>query len=383
MISTPRTAPVTKFVARLADGRELIYFDETPHPDRVLTDPRELAPVVSGSQVRYDALLGEWVGIAGHRQSRTYHPPADACPLCPSSATNQSEIPSPSYDVVVFENRFPSFAGPGDLALATDPADGLFQSRPGAGRCEVVSFTADHHALLSLLPPSRMRTVIEAWADRTATLSGQDGVAQVFCFENRGAEIGVTLAHPHGQIYGYPFATPKTAAAIRSARQYRNRTGGNLFGDLLAAELADGSRIVAQNEHWVAFVPFAARWPVEVHLYPRIQVRDLTELGDAERDALATLYLDVIRRMEGLFDDSLPAITGVHQAPVRAQPQDYWLHLEVLTIRRAEGKIKYLAGSESAMGAFVNDITPEIAAQRLRDVPVSRVERPAAKARFR
>jgi UDPglucose--hexose-1-phosphate uridylyltransferase len=274
--------------------------------------------------------------------------------------------------VVVFENRFPSFAGSGDVATVTDPAAGLFQTRPGTGRCEVVCFTSDHHALLSVMTPRRLRTVIEAWADRTAALSAQDGVEQVFCFENRGVEIGVTLAHPHGQIYGYPFATPKTAAAIRSARQYRDRTGGNLFGDLLAGEIADGSRIVAQNEPWVAFVPFAARWPVEVHLYPRVQVRDLTELGDRERDALATLYLDVIRRMEGLFEDSLPAITGVHQAPVHADPQDYWLHLEVLTIRRAEGKIKYLAGSESAMGAFVNDITPEVAAQRLRDVAAPR-----------
>lgn len=368
MTSTPRTAAVTKSVARMADGRELIYFDETAHPDRVLLDPRDLPEVVPGSQVRYDALLGEWVGIAGHRQTRTYHPPANACPLCPSTTTNQSEIPSPSYDVVVFENRFPSFAGTGEIATVTDPAAGLFQTRPGNGRCEVVCFTSDHDSLLSVMPPQRLRTVIEAWADRTAALSAQDGVEQVFCFENRGVEIGVTLAHPHGQIYGYPFATPKTAAAIRSARQYRERTGGNLFGDLLAGEISDGARIVAQNEHWVAFVPFAARWPVEVHLYPRVQVRDLTELGDAERDALATLYLEVIRRMEGLFEDSLPAITGVHQAPVHADPQDYWLHLEVLTIRRAEGKIKYLAGSESAMGAFVNDITPEIAAQRLRDV---------------
>jgi UDPglucose--hexose-1-phosphate uridylyltransferase len=366
--TTPRTAAVTKSVARMADGRELIYFDETPHEDRVPDDPRDLPEVIPGSQVRYDALLGEWVGIAGHRQTRTYHPPANACPLCPSSASNQSEIPSPSYDVVVFENRFPSFAGGGDVAAVTDPAHSLFQTRPGTGRCEVVCFTSDHHALLSVMPPRRLRTVIEAWADRTAALSAQDGVEQVFCFENRGVEIGVTLAHPHGQIYGYPFATPKTTAAIRSAQQYRARTGGNLFGDLLAGEIADGSRIVAQNEHWVAFVPFAARWPVEVHLYPRVQVRDLTELGDAERDALAVLYLEVIRRMEGLFEDSLPAITGVHQAPVHADARDYWLHLEVLTIRRAEGKIKYLAGSESAMGAFVNDITPEIAAQRLRDV---------------
>jgi UDPglucose--hexose-1-phosphate uridylyltransferase len=366
--STPRTGSVTRSVASMADGRELIYFDETHHDDRVLTDPRDLPAVIPGSQVRYDALLGEWVGIAGHRQTRTYHPPANACPLCPSTASNQSEIPSPSYDVVVFENRFPSFAGTGEIAAVNDPADWLFHTQPGNGRCEVVCFTSDHNTLLSALPPRRLRTVIDAWADRTAVLQAQDGVEQVFCFENRGVEIGVTLAHPHGQIYGYPFATPKTAAAIRSAQVYRDRTGGNLFGDLLAGEVADGSRIVAQNEQWVAFVPFAARWPVEVHLYPRIQVRDLSELDDAGRDALAALYLEVMRRMEGMFADSLPAITGVHQAPVHADTRDYWLHLEVLTIRRAEGKIKYLAGSESAMGAFVNDITPEIAAQRLRDV---------------
>jgi UDPglucose--hexose-1-phosphate uridylyltransferase len=351
----------------MADGRELIYFDEQPRQSRPLDDSRDLPAVVAASHVRYDALMGEWVGIAGHRQTRTYHPPADACPLCPSSPTNASEIPSSTYDVVVFENRFPSFAGAGDPASAADPGDWLFKSQPGHGRCEVVCFTSDHNAMLSALPARRMRTVIEAWADRTAALSTQEGVEQVFCFENRGVEIGVTLAHPHGQIYGYPFATPKTAAAIRSAQAYRTRTGGSLFGDILAGEIADGSRIVGQNDHWVAFVPFAARWPIEVHLYPRIQVRDLTELGDSERDALAALYLDVINRMENLFTDSLPAITGVHQAPVHAADEDYWLHLEVLSIRRAEGKIKYLAGSESAMGAFVNDVTPEVAAERLRE----------------
>ena len=357
------TGPITRIPTRMADGRELIYFDEKPSPSRVLVDPRDLDPVVPGSQVRFDALTGEWVGIAGHRQTRIYHPPANACPLCPSTPTNQSEIPSPDYDVVVFENRFPSFAGAGDIA-----ADGgLFDSRPGNGRCEVVCFTSDHNTTLSCLPVGRMRTVIEAWADRTAALSALPGVEQVFCFENRGVEIGVTLAHPHGQIYGYPFATPKTTAAIRNAKAYRARTGGNLFGDMLAGEQADGSRMVAENEHWLAFVPFAARWPVEVHLYPRRQVRDLTELGGAERGTLAELYLDVIRGMEGVFDDTLPAITGVHQAPVHADREDYWLHLEVFSIRRDVGKLKFLAGSESAMGAFVNDISPEVAAARLRE----------------
>ena len=369
MTSTAPQAPtgvVTRTVTTMADGRQLIYFDETPDAARVLTDERDLPSVIPGSQVRYDALLGEWVGIAGHRQTRTYHPPANACPLCPSTPSNLSEIPSPAYDVVVFENRFPSFAGIGDTASG----GGLFDSRPGNGRCEVVCFTSDHNAILSELPVSRIRTVIEAWADRTAALSAQPGVEQVFCFENRGVEIGVTLAHPHGQIYGYPFVPPKTAAAVRSAQAYRRDSGSDLFADLLAGELKDGSRIVAQNDTWLAFVPFAARWPVEVHLYPRRRVRDLPGLDDHERNDLAELYLEVMRRMEGMFDDTLPAITGVHQTPVDTADNDFWLHLEVFTIRREVGKIKYLAGSESAMGAFVNDITPEVAAERLRDVEI-------------
>ncbi len=352
--------------ARLADGREIIYFDETPDAIRVLDDPRDLPTVESTSTARFDQLTGEWVGIAGHRQSRIYHPPTDQCPLCPSSANNSSEIPSPEYDVVVFENRFPSFAGSG----APAEVDALFTTAAGNGRCEVVCFTSDHNATFSHLTPERVASVIAAWADRTAALSALPGVEQVFCFENRGAEIGVTLAHPHGQIYGYPFVTPHTESMLRQVVAHRGETGRNLFADLVDAEIADGSRIVAQNEHWVAFVPFAARWPVEVQLFPREQVPDITALTPQQKLALAPIYLEVLRRMEGVFEDTLPAITAWHQAPVHHGREDFWLHLQIFTIRRAVGKLKFLAGSESAMGAFVNDITPEVAAERLRQVPL-------------
>ncbi|MFV0459385.1 MAG: galactose-1-phosphate uridylyltransferase [Actinomycetales bacterium] len=366
MNTSTTSSSVRRSSAYLADGREIFYYDETDHPDRVITDPRDLPPTAPASRVRYDQVQGEWIGVAGHRQTRTYHPPADACPLCPSTAVNLSEIPSPSYDVAVFENRFPSFAGTGEPLLGV-PGD-LFIEAPGVGRCEVVCFTSEHDTSLSQVSRRRMRTVIEAWADRTAALQATPGVEQVFCFENRGVEIGVTLAHPHGQIYGYPFVTPKTATAIRRAAEYRSGTGHELFADIVEQETTDGSRVVAATEHWVAFVPFAARWPFEVHLYPRAGCGDLTELDDPARDDLAALYLDVVGRLEALFDDPLPAITGVHQRPLHADPRDFALHLEVFTIRRAAGKIKYLAGSESAMGAFVNDITPETAAQRLREV---------------
>ncbi len=355
--------PLLRTVAELADGREIIYFDESPCQQRELSDSRDLSPVQHLSQARFDALAGEWVGIAGHRQTRTYHPPANACPLCPSVPGNLTEIPSSSYDVVVFENRFPSFAGTG----APAHVGGMFDPQPGNGRCEVVCFTSDHHASMSTLPPSRIRTVLEVWADRTAALSALPGVEQVFCFENRGAEIGVTLDHPHGQIYGYPFVTPVTASMLEQVAHYREVNGRNLFEDVLAGEAA-GPRVVAGNEHWTAFVPFAARWPIEVHLYPRRQVPDLPALTDDERDAFVPIYSEALRRMEGVFDDTLPSITAWNQAPVRAGREDFWLHLRLFSIRRSVGKVKYLAGSESGMGAFINDISPESAAQRLRGV---------------
>ncbi|MTD15897.1 galactose-1-phosphate uridylyltransferase [Nakamurella sp. YIM 132087] len=349
---------------RLADGREILWFDERPGRDRGVRDLRDLPAVEHLSQIRYDAVLDEWVGIAGHRQTRTYHPPAQTCPLCPSTPVFSSEIPSADYDVVVFENRFPSFAGTPDGPAAPDTS--RFVAAAGAGRCEVVCFTSDHDGTFSRLPPERVRTVIEAWADRTAALSALPGVEQVFCFENRGAEIGVTLAHPHGQIYGYPFVTPRTATMLRTARAHRERTGRNLFADVLEREIADGSRIVAATAHWLAFVPFAARWPLEVHLYPRRHRADLSELDEDERAELAELYPQLLRRMERVFDDTLPAIAGWHQAPVHQGRDELRLHLELFTIRRAVGRLKYLAGSESAMGAFVNDIPPETAAELLR-----------------
>jgi len=354
---------------RLADGRELIYFDDDASVNRgvvrELYDARDLPPQQHASEVRYDALLDEWVAVAAHRQHRTHLPPSDECPLCPSMPGRLTEIPADDYDVVVFENRFPSFAedtpDPEPLA-GGDP----FPRRAGVGRCEVVCFTADHDSSFAALTPERVRTVVEAWADRTAALNALPGVEQVFCFENRGREIGVTLAHPHGQIYAYPFVTPRTARMLDSARRHHARTGGNLFADVLAAERAAGERIVVETEHWTAFVPMAARWPYEVHLYPKRQVPDLPALSDAERDDFGPFYLDVLRRLDGLFDSPLPYISAWHQAPVREGRELAYLHAQVFSVKRGVAKLKYLAGSESGMGVFVNDISPELAAERLR-----------------
>jgi UDPglucose--hexose-1-phosphate uridylyltransferase len=358
----------------LADGREIVYFDlDDTRPDRLAPDTRELAPTTTSSEIRFDVLTEEWVAVASHRQGRTHLPPTDECPLCPSRDGRQTEVPADDYDVVVFENRFPSFSSPG--TSGSDPVgvvpDGLSGRAPGVGRCEVVCFTSDHGTPISHLPAEHVRVVVDAWADRTVRLGELPHVEQVFCFENRGEEIGVTLSHPHGQVYAYPFVTPRTTQMLDAARRHRERTWRSLFADVIASELADGSRVVRESEHWVAFVPAAARWPVEVHLYPRRQVPDIPALSGEERDDFARTYLHVLQAMDNLYETPLPYISAWHQAPVHTDRDLAHLSLQVFSIRRAAKKLKYLAGSESGMGVFVNDVPPEQIADRLREVAPS------------
>lgn len=373
---------VRKATVTLADGRELMYFGAIPERPADYPDERQLAAVQVQSQARWDRLLGEWVVVASHRQDRTFQPADDQCPLCPSTAGSRTEIPAPEYEVAVFENRFPTLktaeagrggdtGGTGPVAGTGPPAAGpgnLLASRPAGGRCEVVCFSQHHTASFADLSPGQAATVMAAWADRSAELARLPEVEQVYCFENRGAEIGVTLSHPHGQIYAYPYITPRTDRMLAACASYRRETGSNLFDDLLAAEEADSSRIVLQGSHWTAFVPYAAHWPYEVHLYPRRRVPGLVALADAARAEFCELYLDLLRRFDRLFDRPAPYISAWHQSPVRRGGDEFALHLELFTVMRAPGKLKYLAGSESGMGAFANDITPEAAASRLRQL---------------
>jgi UDPglucose--hexose-1-phosphate uridylyltransferase len=379
-----RVAGIWKNSGRLADGREIIYFDESPGLGRAgVPDRRRLPPAAAGadpgeSGLRWDPLTGEWVVIAAQRQDRTFLPPPRACPLDPSAPGRATEIPAADYDVVVFENRFPSLRGAG-IAAGTVPAEavpeavpaeaGLGAGRPAYGRCEVVCFTADHDSSFARLPAGRVRTVLEAWADRSAILGAMPGIRQVYCFENRGEEIGVTLHHPHGQVYAFPFVTPRMRRMLVAAAGYAARTGGNLYDDLTAAEVADGARIVTRNEEWIAFVPAAARWPYEVLIFPARRVPRLAALGDAARDGFGGLYLDVLRRLDALFAAPLPYVAAWHQAPagVGQGHEEFGLHLQVLSVRRAPERLKYLAGTESGAGVWINDIAPEAAARRLRE----------------
>lgn len=375
---TPHTlgAGVVKRSTRLADGRELIYYDDpgtTLGPERGV-DARTLDPRPETATMRLDVLTGDWVSIAAARQNRAFLPPAELDPLAPQTPTNPSEIPS-RYDVAVFENKSPSF-GPalseahGMAPAAADPPQGLDdlrtaglgRTRTSVGRCEVVCFSPEHSGSFGTQSITRARTVIEAWADRTAVLSSLPGIEQVFPFENRGEAIGVTLPHPHGQIYAYPYITPRTTRLLEQL----DRTSPDLFEQILEFERGS-ERVILTGEHWTAFVPFAARWPLEVHLLPHRHVADLAGTTDAERDELAPLYLRLLRGIDALYDSPTPYIAAWHQAPVHVGRESVRLHLELTSPRRAADKLKFLAGSEAAMGAWIGDVPPESAAARLRE----------------
>lgn len=359
----------------LADGRELIYYDDpdsTLGPDRAV-DARVLDPRPETARMRQDILTGDWISVAAARQNRAFLPPAELDPLAPQTPSNPSEVPS-RYDVAVFENRSPAF-GPalarasGGAPAAGDPPRGvddlahlgLGRTRSSVGRCEVVCFSPERTGSFGTQTVTRARTVIEAWADRTAALSALPGVEQVFPFENRGEQIGVTLHHPHGQIYAYPYITPRTTRLLDAV----DRTAPDLFGRILEFEQA-GPRVLLRGEHWTAFVPFAARWPLEVHMLPHRHVPDFAALDDAERDELAPLYLRLLRGIDALYESPTPYIAAWHQAPVHAGRDTVRLNLQLTSPRRAADKLKFLAGSEAAMGAWIGDIAPEDAADRLR-----------------
>jgi UDPglucose--hexose-1-phosphate uridylyltransferase len=353
--------------ATLADGRELIYFDDPGSPERFPSaDPRALPARPDTAQLRFDQLSGEWISVATTRQNRAFLPPARLDPLSPQTPENPSEVPD-DYDVAVFENKSPSF-GPGLPDLdATGWAEGprptdLFTETTSGGRCEVVCFNPSSTGSFASQTTVRARTIVEAWAHRTQELSAIPGIRQVFPFENRGVEIGVTLHHPHGQIYSYPYVPATMQRICESVRSY----GSTLFADIVDAERC-GPRVVLAGEHFTAYVPFAARWPVEIHLAPHRHVPDLAATTTEERDELATITLRLTRALDALYDAPLPYIGSWLQAPVGPERDTVRLSWRLTSPRRSADKLKYLAGSESGMGAWIADVAPEAAAARLRD----------------
>lgn len=360
-------AGVTRSDGTLMDGRTIRYYD-TQGQLRNAVDQRPAEEQPAIGEMRLDPLNNEWVVIAAHRQGRVFLPPKELNPLAPSRPGFLTEIPENDYEVVVFDNRSPSLRPPQDGFSA--PLDANFHSPaiPAAGKCEVVCYTSDYDSSFKDLSHKQIRTVMEAWRDRTAELSALPFIEHIAPFENRGEEVGVTLNHPHGQIYAYSYLPPKTMRMLEVADAHLKRTGNVLLDDIVAREISDESRIICKNDYWVAFVPYASRYPFEIHIAPLRSVADLVELDDSQCDSFAPIAKESLQRLDGVFGVNMPYIASWHQAPVRKGRDAMRVHWQIQSIRRAPGKLKYLAGSESAFGAFMMDLKPEQSAQQLRDV---------------
>jgi UDPglucose--hexose-1-phosphate uridylyltransferase len=366
-MSSKLGAGVTRTDRPLSDGRTIRYYD-TNNQARAAADKREKVEQPGIGELRLDPLVNEWVAMAAHRQGRVFLPPKELCPLCPSTGENLTEVPEDDFEVVVFDNKSPSLRPPdGDWALP-DMAGPDTDTGSAAGKCEVICFTADHGQSFKDLSTERIRVLLEAWMDRTRELSKEKFIHHITPFENRGEEVGVTLAHPHGQIYAYSYIPPKVSRMLDVAKKHKERTGKVLFDEIVAREIKEEERIVAENKHWVAFVPYAARYSFEIHVAPKVSVADLSELTPEVADAFPAIAKEVLQRLDGVFDIPMAYIAAWHQAPVREGRDLLRLHWQITSVRRAPGKLKYLAGSESSMGAFIMDLRPEQSAAQLREV---------------
>jgi UDPglucose--hexose-1-phosphate uridylyltransferase len=367
--SIPLSNGIVRQDRQLSDGRTISYYDSKPiSRDAADTRPVENRPGLG--ELRLDALTNEWVVMAAHRQTRVFLPPKELCPLCPTKPGLLSEIPEANYEVVVFENLSPSLALAGDDWKLPE-YDGL--NTPivdAAGFCEVLCYTDQHEANFGSLSLEQIRIVMEAWRDRTREISKLPNIAHIFPFENRGVEVGVTLNHPHGQIYSYSYLPPRVEKMLKIATNHLAKHSRPLLTDIIAREVKDEVRIVAQNSDWIAYVPFASRYPFEIHIAPKVFTADLAELTNAQADAFGSVAKEALQRLDGVFGIEMAYMASWHQAPVHVGRNALGLHMQITCIRRAPGKLKYLAGSESAMQAFIMDLKPEQSAAQLRDVKI-------------
>lgn len=364
-----KTEEVVKRALVKPDGRKLYLYSRSPIPEGLAAPSPERVPAVKSSHLRYHPLRDEWVVYAGHRQNRTFLPPPDYNPLAPTTDDERpTELPSGDYEVCVFENRFPSLGAAGPDAVPRS----IVPTAPAGGACEVVVYTQDPSGSLATQPLGRIELILRAWGDRTRELGAREDVHYVFAFENRGAEVGATLHHPHGQIYAYPFVPPDAAAELGAQRRFWEREGEGLLERHVRMELEDGRRVLYHGDAAAAFVPACARYAYEVWVAPLRAAPTFADLDDAQVADLARALKTVLLKFDALWGKPFPYVMVWHQAPADGAPHpEAHLHAEFYPPYRMPGRLKYLAGSEIGAGVFTADTLPEERARELQAVEVS------------
>jgi UDPglucose--hexose-1-phosphate uridylyltransferase len=318
------------------------------------------------TELRWNPTAREWVSTASHRQGRPLMP-EDWCPFCPGSG----RVPD-DYDVYIYPNDFPAFSIP-----APEPAvagDNFYRVSRSHGKCDVVLYHPDHHTSLPHLSLEHLVKLVKLWRKRFAELKATPGIRYVLIFENKGAVIGVTMPHPHGQIYAFPLIPPRLQKELAAARLHHRARRRCVFCDVLKKERQSAQRLIAENQTFTAVIPFYARWPYEVHIISRRHLGALDEFRAAEERGLAEILKWVTLKYDNLFAMSFPYMMLLHQAPTQGKFPYFHFHIEFYPPHRSKDKLKYLASVETGGGLFLNDSLAEEKAEELRAVPPVRRE---------
>jgi UDPglucose--hexose-1-phosphate uridylyltransferase len=313
------------------------------------------------AELRYNPLLKDWTMVSSNRQKRP-NMPKDFCPFCPGSG----KVPE-QYEVHLYHNDFP--------VLSSTPPEpdnvggGVYKTKEAYGKCEVVLYSPDHYATIPDLSRNHMKKLVDLWEDTFKRLEEDPKHQYVMIFENRGEEVGVTMPHPHGQVYAYPFIPLKVKTELEACQEYYDENGRNLFDDMIHEEKQFGQRVILENEYFIAFIPFFTDYPYGVFVVNKNNKTAITEFTEEEKIALGDMIQDLVGGMDNIYDKLFPYMMVMHQRPSNlGSYQDiYRFHIEFYPPLRDKDKIKYNASSETGGWAAANPTKVEDNAQILRD----------------
>ena len=312
------------------------------------------------AELRFNPLIKDWVMIASHRQNRPQMP-KDWCPFCPGSG----KVPD-QFTVYKYDNDFPSLSQ--NPPVPDDVATDLYQVKESYGKCEVILYSPEHTVTLLELSIPHIRELVDLWTERFEELRKDEKIKYIFIFENRGDVVGVTMPHPHGQIYGYSYIPKKLEVEIESSKEHFEKSGNCLFCDILKEEMDFKQRIIIENEDFVTFLPFFTDYPYGVYIAAKDHVQNLSQFNDRQKDNLAKILKETAGTLDNLFDYPFPYMMCMHQDPVNSEDcSDYFhFHIEFFPPMRAADKQKFNASSETGAWAACNPTAPEEKAEELR-----------------
>ena len=312
------------------------------------------------AELRWNPLIKDWVMIASHRQNRPQMP-KDWCPFCPGSG----KVPD-KFTVYKYDNDFPALSQ--NPPVPDDVETNIYKTKPAYGKCEVILYSPEHTVTLPELPVTHIRELVDLWTERFNELSKDEKIKYVFIFENRGAAVGVTMPHPHGQIYGYSVIPKKIELEINSFKEHEAETGNCLMCDMIKDEIEAKKRIIAENDDFIVFLPFFTEYPYGVYIAAKRHFQNLNDMTEHEKDSLAAILKETAGTLDSLFDFAFPYMMCMYQNPVNTGENTdfHHFHIAFYPPMRSADKIKYCASSETGAWAHCNPTAPEEKAEELR-----------------